>query len=80
MTTTSPVTCHVSALPRPSARTTTRCTSLPYLAYVGLSVRSLDDLLRINADATEEEIHCFRVAEGVTVTLASDGLWLLFEP
>ena len=29
---------------------------------------------------TEEEIHCFRVAEGVAVTVASDGLWLLFEP
>jgi hypothetical protein len=53
---------------------------IPYFATLGLPVRSLDDLLRINGDDTEEEIHCFRVAEGVAVTVASDGLWLLFEP
>ena len=53
---------------------------IPYLAGLGLPVRSLDDLLRANDDATEEEIGCFRVAEGVAVTIASDGLWLLFEP
>jgi hypothetical protein len=34
----------------------------------------------VNGDDTEEEIHSFRVAEGVAVTVASDGLWLLFEP
>ena len=53
---------------------------LPYFATLGLPVRSLDDLLLINGDDTEEEIHCFRVTEGVAVTMASDGLWLLFEP
>jgi hypothetical protein len=53
---------------------------LPYFATLGLTVRSLDDLLKINGDDTEEEIHCFRVTEGVAVTVASDGLWLLFEP
>ena len=54
---------------------------LPYLAGLGLAVGSLDDLLRINDDATEEEVHAFRVAEGVAVTVASDGLWMLFfEP
>ena len=53
---------------------------LPYFATLGLAVRSLDDLLLVNGDDTEEEIHCFRVAEGVAVTVASDGLWLLFEP
>ena len=53
---------------------------IPYLAGLGLTVRSLDDLLQVNADDTEEEVHCFRVAEGVAVTVASDGLWLLFEP
>ncbi len=52
---------------------------IPYLAGLGLDVRCLDDLLRINADETEEELHSFRVAEGVAVTMASDGLWLLFE-
>jgi hypothetical protein len=53
---------------------------LPYLAGLGLAIRSLDDLLLINDDPTEEELHCFRVAEGVAVSVASDGLWLLFEP
>jgi hypothetical protein len=53
---------------------------LPYLAGLGIAVRSLDDLLRINDDETEEEIRSFRVAEGVAVTVASDGIWLLFEP
>jgi hypothetical protein len=53
---------------------------LPYLAGLGIPVRSIDDLLRINDDDTEEEIHAFRVAEGVAVVMATDGLWLLFEP
>ena len=53
---------------------------IPYLAGLGLPVRSLDDLMRVNDDATEEEIGCFRVAEGVAVTVASDGPWLLFVP
>jgi hypothetical protein len=52
---------------------------IPYFASLGLAVRSLEDLLQINEDETEEELHSFRVAEGVAVTLASDGLWLLFE-
>lgn len=53
---------------------------LPYLAGLGLAIHALDDLLGVNEDDTEEELHCFRVAEGVAVTIASDGLWLLFEP
>ena len=53
---------------------------LPYLAGLGIQVRSIDDLLRINDDDTEEEIHAFRVVEGIAVVMASDGLWLLFEP
>jgi hypothetical protein len=53
---------------------------LPYFATLGLPVRALNDLLRINDDETEEEVRSFRVAEGVAVTVASDGLWLLFEP
>ncbi len=39
-----------------------------------------DDPLRINDDDTEEEIHAFRVVEGVAVVMASDGSWRLFEP
>ena len=53
---------------------------IPYFAGLGLTVRCLDDLLLVNEDETEEEVHSFRVAEGVAVTVASDGLWLLFEP
>ncbi len=45
-----------------------------------LAVRSLDDLLLINGDDTEDELHAFRVAEGVAVTVAGGGLWVLFEP
>ncbi len=53
---------------------------LSYLPGLGLTVQSLDDLLRINDDATEEDVRCFRVPEGVAVSIASDGLWLLFLP
>ena len=47
---------------------------LAYLAGLGLEVRSLDDLLLINGDDTEEELHAFRVAEGVAISIASEGL------
>ncbi len=53
---------------------------LPYLAELGLVVNTLEDLLLINQDGTEEELHSFRVAEGVAVSVASEGAWLLFEP
>ena len=53
---------------------------LAYLAGLGLEVRKLDDLLLINRDDTEEELHAFSVAEGIAVTVASDGLWMLFVP
>src|SRR5258708_7460753 len=53
---------------------------LKYLSGLGFAINSLDDLLQINADETEDEIHCYRVAEGVAVSVASDGVWLLFEP
>jgi len=51
-----------------------------YLAGLGIAVRGLDDLLKINADATEEELHAFQVQEGVAVSVASDGAWVLFTP
>ena len=53
---------------------------LAYLAGLGIAVRTLDDLLRINADSDEDELSCFRVAEGVAVSVASQGGWLLFTP
>ena len=51
-----------------------------YLAGLGIVVRGLDDLLKINDDASEEELHSFRVQEGVAVSIASDGAWVLFTP
>ena len=51
-----------------------------YMAGLGIAVRELDDLLKINADETEEELHAFRVAEGIALSVASDGLWLLYVP
>jgi len=53
---------------------------LAYLAGLGIPVRTLDDLMRINADPDEEEVRCFRVDEGVAVTIASQGEWLVFTP
>jgi len=49
-----------------------------YFRSLGLPVQDLDDLLRINADPDEEELHAFRVAEGVAVTVASQGEWALY--
>lgn len=53
---------------------------LPYLASLGMQVATLDDLLAINDDEAEEEVRTFRVAEGIAVTIASDGAWALFTP
>ena len=52
---------------------------LPYLTGLGHAVRQIDDLLVINDDPDEEELHSFPVAEGIAVSMASDRLWLLFE-
>ena len=41
---------------------------------------SLAAAMAANADPEEEELHCFRVAEGVAVSVASQGEWLLFTP
>jgi hypothetical protein len=53
---------------------------LPYLASLGIVVETLEDLLLINREVTEEDISAFRVAEGIAVVIASDGIWELFEP
>ena len=54
---------------------------LNYLAGLGRPVSTLDALFEaINGDETEEELGAFRVAEGVAVSVASDGAWVLFEP
>ena len=49
-----------------------------YLTGLGRVVHSLDDLLTINDDPDEEELHAFRVQEGVAVSVASDGAWALY--
>jgi hypothetical protein len=51
---------------------------LDYLRGLGRPVHSLDDLLTINDDPDEEELHAFRVHEGVAVSVASDGAWALY--
>jgi hypothetical protein len=53
---------------------------IEYVKGLGIDVRELDDLLAINADDSEEELHSFRVQEGVAISIASDGLWVLFTP
>ena len=51
-----------------------------YLGSLGIPVRCLDDLLRINSDTSEDDVHSFRVREGVAVSVASHGAWVLFTP
>ena len=53
---------------------------LEYMRGLGLEVLELGDLLNINDDETEEELHAFPVLEGVAVSVASDGAWVLFTP
>ena len=52
---------------------------IPYLTRLGHRIGCLDDLLAINDDPEEEELHCFPVQEGIAVSMASDRMWLLFE-
>jgi hypothetical protein len=52
---------------------------LPYLATLGHTVAKLNDLLVINDDPEEEELHCFVVQEGIAVSMQSDRMWMLFE-
>jgi hypothetical protein len=52
---------------------------LQYLAGLGVSVSTLDELHDgINELADEEELSAFRCREGVAVSHASDGWWMLF--
>jgi hypothetical protein len=53
---------------------------IAYLARLGRPVTTLDQLVdAINADEGEEELHAHRVAEGVAVSVASSGAWILFQ-
>jgi len=51
-----------------------------YLGGLGLPVHQLSDLLAINADDGEEELHAWPCREGVAVSVASDGAWILYIP
>jgi hypothetical protein len=51
-----------------------------YFTTLGLPVQCLDDLFQINNDPSEEELHAFRVQEGVAISVASDGVWALYTP
>jgi hypothetical protein len=51
-----------------------------YFTTLGLNVQCLDDLFQINNDPAEEELHAFRVQEGVAISVASDGVWALYTP
>lgn len=52
---------------------------LPYLRRLGFEIAHLNDLLAINADPAEEELAAHPVTEGVAISIASEGTWLLFE-
>ena len=79
-TTTNRATFRASASTRRCKRGDDPLHILPYLSSLGIMVETLEDLLLINREVTEEEISAFRVAEGIAVVIASDGLWQLFEP
>ena len=53
---------------------------ISYVAGIGLIVRELDDLLKINDDDSEEELHAWRSREGIAVSIASEGARVLFIP
>jgi hypothetical protein len=51
-----------------------------YLATLGISVRNVSDLLQVNALDDEEELGAHPVREGVAISIASEGSWVLFRP
>lgn len=48
-----------------------------YIRGLGIPVATLADVERINDDPGEEELRAHRVAEGVAVSVASEGAWHL---
>ena len=51
---------------------------LNYLKTLGLVTTTVDPLFEQIHGLDDEELRCFRVVEGVAVTAASDGWWVLF--
>jgi hypothetical protein len=63
----------------PSARATEEKCLIEYLQNQGFVIATADDVARaIKADPYEEELSSYHCVEGVAVTHASDGWWLLF--
>lgn len=50
-----------------------------YLRSLAVPTRELKDLLLINEVPDEEEVSAHLVAEGIALTTASDGAWVLFR-
>lgn len=53
---------------------------IAYLRSVGITVTGLSDLLAINDDPSEEELHAYPVREGIAVSVASEDAWQIFTP
>ena len=49
-----------------------------YLGGLGIEIRCLDDLLKINNDPSEDELQAFCCIEGIALSIASDAVWILF--
>ena len=53
---------------------------ISYLAGIGIFVKTLPDFLAVNDEEGEEELHAWRCREGIAVSIASEGAWVLFIP
>ena len=51
---------------------------ISYVAGLGIFIKTLDDFLTINADEAEEELHAWPCREGIALSIASEGAWILF--
>ena len=51
---------------------------ISYVAGLGIVIKTLDDFLTINDDETEEELHAWPCREGIALSIASEGAWILF--
>lgn len=49
-----------------------------YMQDLGINIKSLIDLLKINEDEGEEELYAHLCQEGIAISHKSDGLWFLF--
>ena len=54
------------------------CIIINYLRGLGHSPRTLDQLRAVIDDLQDDEIAAYRTREGLAVSQASDGWWVLF--